>query len=132
MYSGAALGGEPISHPRPGGAQLRGDDLRHPSRVPLATLSLSNDRRNDVVLADRKKGVELTRARRRFLRAGAADRELEGEKKGGCTDPLEEGAPARLTWRWRSLSVFVRCSWPHAHCCPENFEASAIAARIRG
>ncbi len=61
----------------------------------MPALGLSNDRCNDVVLADRKKGVELTGARRRFLRAGAGDREFEGEKKGGCTDPLKEGTPTR-------------------------------------
>ncbi len=97
---GAALGGEPIAHTRPGGAQLRGDDLRHPSRVSLAALSLGNNRRNDVVLADREKSVELTRARRRVPRAGAADGELEGEKKGRCPDPLEESAPTRRCRRF--------------------------------
>src|SRR5258706_276886 len=69
-----ALRSELISHPWPGGAQFRGDDLSHPSGVPLSALGLSNNRCNDVVFADRKKGVELTRARRGFLRAGAADR----------------------------------------------------------
>ncbi len=59
-----ALRSELISHPWPGGAQFRGDDLSHPSGVPLSALGLSNDRCNDVVFADRKKGVELTRASR--------------------------------------------------------------------
>src|SRR5258708_3974526 len=86
---------ELISHPWPGGAQFRGDDLSHPGGVPLSALALSNDRRNDVFLADRKKGVEFTRASPCFLPARPADRELEGEKKGGRTDPLKEGTPAR-------------------------------------
>ena len=50
---------EPISHPRPSGTQLGSDDLRHTGRVSLTTLGLRNDRRDDVVLTDSKKGVEL-------------------------------------------------------------------------
>jgi hypothetical protein len=91
----AALGRELISHPRPGGAQFRGDDLSHAGGVSLSTLGLSNDRRDDVVLADRKKCVELPRARQRFLRAGASDRDLEREKESGRTNPLEERTPTR-------------------------------------
>ncbi len=50
---------EPVSHLGPSGPQFGSDNLGHARRVALTTLGLRKDRRDDVVLTDSKKGVEL-------------------------------------------------------------------------